>query len=150
MYCAFVWQPGIFPNVRLVQTSPPWDSGLSPSEGGCPGSPPTCCLVEQAQGFSGWAARGLKQMALLQGSITLPSEMTHGPSVRPLIPGKTLMFVWLWFKCRGCSRKTGSSMLILMSIAHQQQEQACRQHGFKGLKYRVVRSKILSQSFTHI
>ena len=46
---------------------------------------------------------------------------------------------------QAAAEKTGQSMLILMSTAHQQQEQACREHGFKGLKYCAVHSKILSR-----
>lgn len=71
-------------------------------EEGCPGSPPAQRAAlgrDKSQGFSGWAAGGLKQMALLQGStpFALRNDAWATRQVTSWASGKTLMFVWLWF-----------------------------------------------------
>ena len=136
----------------IQETSPPWDSGSSPSEGGGMSRVPsssTCCPWQRQEPRVFWlGSKGPEADGSPAGKYPLcPQKWCMGH------PSGDLLGLWkdtnvclvLVLSVEAAAEKTGQSMLILMSTAHQQQEQARREHGFKGLKYCAVHSKILSR-----
>ena len=93
-------------NVSWTQSKrlplPGTQAPLLAKEEGCPGSPPAQRAAlgrDRSQGFSGWAARGPKQMAPLQGRtpFALRNDAWAIHQVTFWASGKTPMFVWFWF-----------------------------------------------------